>query len=102
MPLWKNYFKKDIDINEIVVSNKVSFDKKGFRYIIGYKDARKIRPLCIFPPKMSAYRWDFDETENMSFLIKENELLEKYNEIWEKVKNSIKKEFDSELVYNVK
>ena len=38
----------------------------------------------------------------MSFLIKENELLEKYNEIWEKVKNSIKKEFDSELVYNVK
>ena len=37
----------------------------------------------------------------MSFLIKD-ELLEKYNEIWEEVKNIIKKEFDSEPVYNEK
>ena len=42
---------------------------------------------------MSAYRRDFDETKCMSFLIKDNELLEKYNEIWRKVKNSLKKEF---------
>ena len=27
----------------------------------------------------------------MSFLIKDDEILEKYNESWEKVKNSIKK-----------
>ena len=33
------------------------------------------------------------------FLIKDDELLEKYNEIWEKVKYSIKKEFGSEPVY---
>ena len=51
---------------------------------------------------MSAYRRDFDETKHMSILIKNNELLEKYNEIWEKVKNSIKKEFNSEPVYNEK
>ena len=38
----------------------------------------------------------------MSFLIKDDELLEKYNGIWEKVKNSIKKEFDSEPLYNEK
>ena len=38
----------------------------------------------------------------MSFLIKDDELLEKYDEIWEKVKTSIKKEFDSEPVYNEK
>ena len=38
----------------------------------------------------------------MSILIKDDELLEKYNEIWEKVKNSPKKEFDSEPVYNEK
>ena len=35
-------------------------------------------------------------------LIKDNELLEKYYEIWEKNKNSIKKEFDSEFIYNRK
>ena len=32
----------------------------------------------------------------------DDELLEKYNEVWEKVKNSTKKEFDSEPVYNEK
>ena len=39
---------------------------------------------------------------NMSFLIKDDELLEKHNEIWENVKNIIKKEFDSKPVYNEK
>ena len=38
---------KDIDIDKIVASNKVSFGKKGFKYFIGYKDA-KIRPLYLF------------------------------------------------------
>ena len=51
---------------------------------------------------MSAYRRDFDETTYMSFLIKDDELLEKYKEIQEKVKNSIKKEFDNEPIYNEK
>ena len=93
---------KNIDINKIVVSNKVSFGKKRFKYFIGYKDAKKIKPLCMFPPKMSAYSRDFDETKYISFLIKNNELLEKYNEIWKKVKNSLKKEFNSKPVHNEK
>ena len=33
---------------------------------------------------MSAYRRDFNETKYMSFLIKDHELLEKYNETWDK------------------
>ena len=49
---------------------------------------------------MSAYRHDFDETKYASFLIKDNKLLEKYIEIWEKVSNTFKKEFDSHLAYN--
>ena len=32
---------KDININKIVISNKVSFGKKGFKYFIGYKHAKK-------------------------------------------------------------
>ena len=39
---------------------------------------------------MSAYERDFDETKCISFLIKHDELFKIYNEIWEKVKNSIK------------
>ena len=47
---------------------------------------------------MIANRRDFDETKYTIFLIKDNELLEKNNKIWVKVKNSIKKEFDGEPV----
>ena len=35
-------------------------------------------------------------------MIKDDKLLEKYNRIWDKVKNSMKKDFDSEPVYNQK
>ena len=38
----------------------------------------------------------------MSFLIKNDELLERYNEIFENVSNSIKKKFHGEPVYNKK
>ena len=33
-----------IDINKKMVSNKVSFGKKGFKLFIGYKDSNKRRP----------------------------------------------------------
>ena len=32
---------KNIDINKIVVSNEAFFDKNGFKYFIGHKDAKK-------------------------------------------------------------
>ena len=63
--------KDNIDAHKIVASNKMSFGKNGFEYFIGYKDAKKIRPLCIFLPKMSAYGRDFDKTKCMSFLRKD-------------------------------
>ena len=52
---------------------------------------KKIRPLCIFFPKVSAYKIDFDETEFMFFMIKEEKFFDKYMEIWGKVSNIIKK-----------
>ena len=44
---------------------------------------------------MSAYRRDFDKTKCVSFSIKDEKLLEKYNEIWKKFSNVMKDEFDS-------
>ena len=93
---------KNIVINKIVVSNKASFDKSGFNYFIGCKDSKKIKLLRIFLPKTSTYRKRFYKTNYVSFLIKGDNLLEKYNTIWEKVRNSVKKEFGSEPVYNKK
>ena len=40
---------------------------------------------------MSAYRREFVETKIYVFLIKEDELLEKHNEIWEKVSKIVSK-----------
>ena len=94
----------NIDINKTIVSIKVSFGKKDFKYFIHYKDkdAKKITPLCIFLANLGAYRRDFDKTEIMSFLIKDEKLLEKYNEFCKKVSNIIKKEFGSKSIYNEK
>ena len=43
---------------------------------------------------MKILNLDFLESKFMSLLMKHDELLEKYTEVWEKVKNSIQKEFD--------
>ena len=45
-----------MNINKTLVSDKVFFGKKGFKYFIGPKDAKKNRPLCIFSPKMRTYK----------------------------------------------
>ena len=46
----------------MVVSNKIYFGKKGFKYLIGHKESKKVRPLSILLPKLSECRRDFDET----------------------------------------
>ena len=45
--------------------------------------------LCILLPKSSGYERHFDETKYMSFLIKNSELLEKHNEVWDNISKTI-------------
>ena len=74
--------------------------KNDLNILLATKMLRKLDLNMYFYPK-----WvDIEKTLmklNICFLIKKDELLEKYNENWEKVKN-IKKEFGSEPVYNQK
>ena len=95
-----------MDGNKIVgLSNNVYFCKNGFKYFIGYKDAKKIRLLCIFLPKRTALVEETLMKLNIClfcFLTKDTELLEKCNETREKVKNNTKKEFESESAFNDK
>ena len=44
---------------------------------------------------ISGYLKSLNETKQMSFLIKDDELLKKYNKTQDKYSNSIKKGFDS-------
>ena len=79
------------------MSNKVPLGKKRFKYVIHW-DAKEIKPLYIFAPKITAYRKDFDETKYVSFLTTYDRLLEKYKEIWDKASHTIGKEIDSNPV----
>ena len=50
---------------------------------------------------MNAYAQYFDKNSKyMNLLVNDKEILEKYCEIWNKIKSLIKKEFNSEPVYH--
>ena len=68
----------NIDSNKILVSNKFPFDKQNFKYFIGYKDNKEIRPLCIFFLEMSIYKRYSSKTKCMYFMIKDENIFDKY------------------------
>ena len=88
--------------NKIVASNKFRLGKQDFKYFIGYKDNKKIKPLCVFFPEMSISKSDFDKTKCMYFMIKDEKMFHKYMKIWEKVSNIIKSRSNREVIYNKK
>ena len=94
---------KDIDTNKILISEPESHNKNNMRkYIIGYND-NTITPLQLFLPKMTDYLNIFEDgTRKMSFLTDNNELLERYTKIWEKISDLFDKKIDSDPVYNNK
>ena len=64
-------------------------------------DGHKVKPLCITLPKMSGYgKCYVGQTKYMYFLIEDDDLLEKYNIVWDKVSADVKKELDREHVHN--
>ena len=87
-----------------MLSKEDSCGNKGaFKYFIGYGINAGIIPLCIRFPQMDAYAKYFDNgTKCRTLLVRDEVLIEKYNEIWDKNKNSFKKEFNSKPVYNDK
>ena len=61
------------------------------KYIIGYND-NTIIPLQLFLPKMMGYLNIFEDgTKKMHFFTDNNEYLERYTKIWEKISNLIEK-----------
>ena len=51
---------------------------------------------------MSEHIKCLDETKYMSFLIEDEDFLKEYNNIWNTLRNLMKKELDSKPVYNKK
>ena len=85
----KNIFNiDDIDVNKILVSEKEQYDKyNSFKYFIGYNNNDVIRPLYLFISQTAGYIYKFDGNKiAMSLMIKDIQLLKKYNKIWRKKK----------------
>ena len=52
---------------------------------------------------MSGYKKYYETVgKNMSFVIKDDDVLDKYNEIWDKIKEKLNIRFHSTLVYDEK
>ena len=91
----------DEDIEKVLVSNKVSFGEKNYKCFIGYLyDNHKVKPLHIMLPKTTAYVKRYGGQTKWRHFLTEDDLLEKYNSIWDKVCADVKTEFDSKPVYN--
>ena len=99
----KQFNIKDIDTNKRLISKPESYGKNNMKkYIIGCNDNAVI-PLQLFLPKMTGYLNIFEDgTKKTSFLTDNNEFLERYTKIWEKVSDLVDKKFDSDPVYNNK
>ena len=71
-----------VNVDQIVVSDKFKHSDDGFKYFIGYKEGEIVKPLCIILPQMTGYIKYFENRrKKMSFIIKDDNVLDKYNEI---------------------
>ena len=92
-----------VNVDQIVISDKFKHNNEGFKYLIGYQEGEIVKPLCIILPQMSGYIKYFENGgKNMSFLIKDDEVWEKYEQIWDVIKNKLKIKFHSLPVYDKK
>ena len=92
-----------VNIDRIVVSDKFNHDNDGYKYFIGYQEGEIVKRLCIILPQMSGYIKYFQNGgKNMSFFIKDDEVWEKYDKIWDVIKDKLGIKFHSEPVYEYK
>ena len=92
-----------VNVDQIVVSDKFKHNNKGFKYFIGYQEGGIVKPLCIILPQMSGYiKYFKNRGKNMSFLTKDDEMREKYKQMWDVIKNKVAIKCYSERIYEQK
>ena len=98
MQILKNY--------QYLKSNKIASGEKSNKYFTGYlQNDNEVKPLHAILPKTSAYVKSYDEqTKWMCFLIENDDLLEKYITIWDKVSPDVKNNLITSLstIKNIK
>ena len=68
-----------VNVDQIVVSDTFKHSGEGLRYFIGYHEGEIVKPFYIILPQMRGYIKYFENGgKNMSFLIKNDKVWEKY------------------------
>ena len=71
-----------VNVDQIVVSDKFKHSDEEYKYFIGYQQDEIFKPLCIILPQMSGHIKYFKKGgENMSFFVRDDNVLDKCNEI---------------------
>ena len=92
-----------VNVDQIVASGKFKHSDDGFKHFIGYKEGEIDKPLCIILPQMTGYiKYFRNGRKHMSFVIKDDDVLDKCNEIWNKIKEILNIKFHNMPVYNEK
>ena len=88
-----------VDLDKIVVSNKLKINETTWKYLCGYLNNHVVQPLCVILPQMSGYIKYFDsDNKNMSFVTEDKKVHNKYNKIWEVIRKLLKVKFASDPI----
>ena len=92
-----------VDLSKIVVSSRWKLNDITHKYFCGYLNNDVIKPLCVILPEMNGYIKYFDDGgKNMSFVIDDEKVYEKYDEIWNVVKSLLILKFAASPIRNDK
>ena len=81
-----------VKVDQIVVSDKFKHSDKGSKHFIGCQKGEIVKALCIILTQISGYiKYFKNGGKNM---------WEKYNEIWDVIKNKLNVKFHSKSVYD--
>ena len=90
-----------VDTGKIIVSDRFKHSEEGSKYFIGYQEDEIFKPLCIILPQMNGYIKYFDNN-GKNMLIKNDEVWQKYEDIWDVIKNKLNIKFHSQPIYENK
>ena len=94
---------KSVNVDQIKVSDNFKHSDDGFKYLIGNKEGEIVKLLCIILPQMSGYIKYFENGgKNMCFMIKDDDVLDTYKKICDKIKTKLNTKFHSASVYDEK
>ena len=92
-----------VNLDQIVVSAKFKHSDEEYKDFIGYQQDGIFKPLCIILPQMSGYIEYFGKGgKNMSFFVRDDNVLDKYNEFWGAIKKKLKIKFHNMPAFDEK